>query len=111
VAGGTSGPHEPDARLPRSRPEPLPLDPFDSDELWPPPDWMPAVTGRSATMPQALVEPFLASARPGTRLRVRVGPAMSGDAVGNNVLHSAELEFSLVGITRAGELLGCGGEA
>ena len=78
MAGGTSAPHEPDARLPRSRPEPLPLDPFDSDELWPPPDWMPAVTG---------------------------------DAVGKNVLHSAELEFSLVGITRAVELLGCGGEA
>ena len=57
------------------------------------------------------MELFLASARPGTRLRVRVGPAMSGDAVGNNALHSAELEFSLVGITRAVELLGCGGEA
>ena len=109
--GGTSRPaRASDEDRPPRRPVPVQMR-FDSDELWSPSDWTPGLAGANVTMPQALVEPFLASARPATRLRVRVGPAMSGDGFGDNVLHSAEVEFSLMGITRAVELLGCGGGA
>ena len=79
---------------------------FDASTAQPPAAW--PVRLYRAQMPLHLVAEFVENARGATRLRARVGP-FSALTPGVLLERAEELEFSLVGFTRALELLGCAG--
>ncbi len=81
---------------------------FDSEPPLDLVEWVVDVTWYQAEMPQALVDAFIEGARPATRLRARVGP-FTRKIYDIPVESREELEFSLVGSTRAIQLLDCGG--
>jgi len=82
---------------------------FDSDPPLDPVEWIVEIPGYEDEMPREQVLNFIDQARPATRLRARIGPFKIASSLGAIDSHR-ELEFSLLGFTKAVELLGCGGQ-